>query len=349
MIKVNDYKRIGKKGTALYLDYRLNGERMQEATGLVLLNGNDTRTKHYNKETMIRLEHLKFEKQKQLMDGIITPLSVKRQRIDFIKYMEEYMVLNPSRERRNTSTLNKLKQFWLNETGKTILPITEITENMLKKFKNFLESTLTGETPYDYFKAFKRVLKQATKEGLFTRNPADDVIVSIGSNEPKAILFESEITSLQAARCINEAVRRAAIFSFYTGLRFCDIKELKWKHIINDRLKIIQVKTRVPLDQFLIQKALDLLGKRGEDEQYIFPLPTSNGTNKILKQWGLDAGIDKKITYHCFRHSFASFIFERKRDILTTSKALGHRSIKFTQTYIRVAQTTVDDALECFN
>ena len=342
MINVNEYKRTGKKGIALYLDYYINGERKQECTGLVILNGKDTVTKHLNKETRIRFDHLKFEKQKQLMDGIITPLSVKRQRMDFFKYFEEYMVLNPSKENRDSATLGQLKAFY----GKEILPLTEVTENLLKLFKIHLEQKLTGETPYCYFKALKKVLKQATKEKLFITNPANEIKITKQVNAAKATLNKEEVSKLEGAYCGNETVRRAFLFSCYTGIRFCDIKVLKWENITSDnRVKIIQVKTKEPLDNLLIQKALDLLGERGNANQLVFPLPTGNGTNKNLKLWGKKANIDKNITFHVSRHSFATNVFDGTRDILTTSKALGHKSIKETQRYIRVPQTTVDHAL----
>ena len=213
-------------------------------------------------------------------------------------------------------------------------------------FKNYLVDKQKGETAYCYFKALKRVLTQATKEGLFTRNPADDIRIPIKNTDQKATLNREEIAKLEAAYCGNEIVRRAFFFSCYTGIRFCDIKVLKWENITSDnRVKIVQVKTKEPLNQLLIQKALDLLGMRGGDTQLVFPLPTGNGTNKNLKLWSEKAGLGKKVTYHVSRHSFATSVFDGTRDILTTSKALGHRSIKETQRYIRVPQTTVDHAL----
>jgi len=262
--------------------------------------------------------------------------------MDFFKYFEEYMRLNPSKERRNSATLGKLKAFW----GKDILPITEVTEKTLKLFKIYLEQHLTGETPYDYFKALKRVIKQAIKEGLIGNNPAEDLVIQKQANAPKATITKQEVAMLEAAYCGNETVKRAFLFSCYTGIRFCDIKALRWENITSDnRVKITQVKTKEPLDQLLIQKALKLLGERGHDNSLVFPLPTGNGTNKNLKLWGKKAGLEKQITYHCSRHSFATNVFDGTRDILTTSKALGHKSIKETQRYIRVPQATVDHAL----
>lgn len=343
MIKVNQYKRKTKCGYSLYLDYRINGVRHQEATGLQILDGNDTYTKQLNKDTKLRFAHMKFEKQKQLMDGIIIPLQTKRQRIDFFQYFEEYMQLNPSKERRNSSTLKQLKNFW----GKDTLPITEINEKTLKLFKIYLEEHLTGETPYDYFKALKAILKQATKEGLFLHNPAADIKVARRSNEAKVSLTFDELNTLYKASCPNENVKRAFLFSCYTGLRFCDIKKLCWNNISDDGiLKMVQSKTNHPVSLKLVDFALALLGRRGEPNDLIFSLPTGNGTNKNLRVWAKNAEIEKKVTYHCARHSFATNLFSSGVDIYTTSAAMGHKSLKETPRYVKIAQHTIADALQ---
>ena len=119
MINVTEYKREQLKGFTLCLTYYVGGKRYQESTGLVLLKGKDAITRQLNKETRIRFNELKLRKVNELMDGIIVPQAVKRQRMDFFKYFEEYMQLFPSKERRNISTLKKLKTFW----GEDVLPI----------------------------------------------------------------------------------------------------------------------------------------------------------------------------------------------------------------------------------
>lgn len=80
MSKVTLYRREGKKSIALCLNYVLNGKRKQEPTGLFLQHGKDTRTRQLNKETLLRAEHLLFEKQRQLIDGIIMPSAVNREK-----------------------------------------------------------------------------------------------------------------------------------------------------------------------------------------------------------------------------------------------------------------------------
>ncbi len=342
MNNVTSYCREGKKGQSIWLDYRVNGIRKQERTGLVFLAGKDSKTKQLNKETQILLDHMILEKQIAVRDGIIVPTEIKRQRTDFFKYFEEHMELHPSKERRNKSTLKKLKEFY----GKPVLPLTEVTEKLLKKFKIFLEAKHKGETAYDYFKALKTVLKQATKESLFSRNPADDVIVPRKSGVPKNALTINELTELYTAECPNEIVKKAFIFSCYTGLRYGDIKNLCWQDINeNFVLKITQAKTKHPVNIALGEVAKEMIGERKLTTDFIFPLPTGNGTNKNIKVWLKNTGVDKKITYHCARHTFATLLHSNGVDILTTSLAMGHKSMKETPRYVRVADLTINNAV----
>lgn len=343
MSKVNEYRRKTKKGWSLYLDYTINGKRAQKRTGLMLLDGKDTATKQHNKEVMIRFQYMLVEKQKQLMDGIaVIPLPVRRQKVDFIQFFKNYMEVNPSKERRDTATLRKLIAF----NGGDKLPITEVNEDYLRRFKNYLESKLSGETPYDYFKYLKMVIKQATKEGWFAINPAEDIKVSRKSNEPKSSLTIEELKILVNTDCPNEIVKRAFLFSCLTGLRYCDIRVLRWSNISEDNiLKIVQVKTTHPLTLSLVEDAVRFAGTRGNKNDLIFPLPTGNGTNKSIKAWLKNAGIDKHITYHSARHSFATNLTISGVDILLTSAAMGHKSLKETPRYIRLVEQQVNDAV----
>ncbi len=342
MTKVKSYRRKGKKGESIWLDYRLNGIRQQERTGLVVLYGKDTMTKQHNKDIQIRLEHLILEKQTQLKDGIITPTAIVRQRTDFFQYFEEYMELNPSRERRNKSTLRKLKQFW----EKPVLPLTEVTEKLLKRFKIYLEEKLSGETPYDYFKALKTVIRQAAKEKLFIENPTEDITVSRKSGIAKNALSVDELQLLYDTECPNETVKRAFVFSCYTGLRYGDIIKLRWQHITEDFiLKITQSKTNHPVNIPLGDIAKLMAGTRQAPTSLIFDLPTSNGTNKNIAVWIERANLGKKITYHCARHTFATLLHSSGVDILTTSHAMGHKTMKETPRYVRVAEKTINTAV----
>ena len=126
----------------------------------------------------------------------------------------------------------------------------------------------------------------------------------------------------------------------FTGLRFSDVKVLKYENIdyYNQLLTIKQEKTGETLKQPLHTVAYEIAGDKQPPENKVFKLPTSEGTNKMLKLWVKKAGIDKKITFHCARHSFATNLLIYKSDIVTLSKLMGHNSIKYTQIYTQIAE-----------
>lgn len=156
----------------------------------------------------------------------------------------------------------------------------------------------------------------------------------------------------------NEHIRRAFIFSLYTGTRFCDVVEMKYSNIdYSNRLLIFeQAKTKkksvnsgvvIPLNDGL----LALVGDHPRDEEgkpidkAIFDLPSSTMCLKALRRWTARAGIDKHITWHCARHSFAVNIFNNGANIKTVSSLLGHSGLKHTEKYTRAVDSLKQAAI----
>ena len=84
-------------------------------------------------------------------------------------------------------------------------------------------------------------------------------------------------------------------------------------------------------------QAAELLGDRTNDDDLIFQdIHSPSVTNQTIKKWVLRAGINKDITFHCARHTFAVMMLDIGTDIYTVSKLLGHRFINTTQIYAKV-------------
>jgi integrase len=342
MTKVNRRERQLKGSIALYLDYYIGDQRKQEATHLHIYPGNDDRTKQLNKDNNIRFEILRNARERELLNGI-TALPVNRSKIDFFKYYQQYFIQHPTKERRAAAVLQKLQAY----SKRTVLPVSVITEHFLHGFKHMLEASLSGETPHNYFKLLAKVLRQATKDGYFTSNPADGVAIKRQEGTPKETLTIDELKVLLATECSNDGVKRAFLFCSFTGLRYCDVSKLKWKNISNGVLSIVQSKTRKAATQELHETALQLLGKAGQPEDLVFTLPTTlNGCNKVLKYWVKKAGIGKKITWHCARHSTATNLVLNEADIVGVQMVLGHTSLRHTQKYIHNHNIICNNALQ---
>jgi integrase len=125
-------------------------------------------------------------------------------------------------------------------------------------------------------------------------------------------------------------------------LRFSDIQKLVWSEVQYSELegyylRFTQQKTKGVEVLPISEQAFKLLGERKEQNVKVFEgLIYSAYMNVQLKQWLLKAGITKDITFHCFRHTFATLQLLHGTDIYTVSKMLGHRDLKTTQIYAKI-------------
>lgn len=154
------------------------------------------------------------------------------------------------------------------------------------------------------------------------------------------------------ADCEIPVLKSAALFSALTGLRFGDIANLEWANVeyISDDgyyLRFTQKKTTGVEMMPISDQAYSLLGGRKHSKVKVFiGLTCSAVSNKHLAKWIGLAGITKKITFHCFRHTFATLQLSKETDIYTVSKMLGHRSLKTTQVYAKVIDKAEREASE---
>ncbi len=97
----------------------------------------------------------------------------------------------------------------------------------------------------------------------------------------------------------------------------------------------------------LNEPALELIKGR---KSLLFKLPDQKTINKVLKRWVKGAGLDKHITFHCGRHTCATFLSNMDGvSIQTVSKILGHRDLKTTQAYAQVNDAVRKSALASWN
>jgi integrase len=159
-----------------------------------------------------------------------------------------------------------------------------------------------------------------------------------------------ELIKLKATPCEDDEIRGAAIFSIYTGLRFSDIKSMTWGNIKEGNngmyLEYRQRKTKALEHIPISTDVIELLGEPKSSNELIFPeLSKKKRYNRVIKKWISDAGINKIITFHCFRHTNATLLIAKGVDLYTVSKILGHKSIKTTQIYAKVIDENKRNAI----
>lgn len=326
-----------------YLEWgKAAGER--RATGIYTWAKPKTNEqKGYNKEALSVLEakrsQLVIEKQ-AVATGYIPAHKILD---NFFDYYQGYVSNNERVGNRSLSaSLTAFRKF----IGRDRMATGDITENLCERFRAYLLDNLKGETPGDYFMRFKRVIKAATKDGYFRVNPSEDVKVKVHPSGQKDILEAEEYIQLMNYPCSNQEVKRAAIFSLYTGLRWCDIEPLEWADVKEKTVLLkAQKKTKVRVEVPLHEIAKQIVSNKGTGK--VFNLPTQDGANKVLGKWAKDAGIDKHITWHSLRHSMSVLLQDAGVAVATVAGLLGHTSSKYVhKTYQRYRKNSGEDAIK---
>jgi len=300
----------------------------------------DITQKNHNREAKALLETKRSQLilEQQSIGSAYIPQH--RFKSNFFDFYSEFVNNNKRDGNRHLEcSLTQFRKF----IGKDRLSPMDITENLCKRFRTYLLDTLTGKSPSDYFGAFKRVARSATKEGYFRINPAEDIRSRTNpSKRLKEFLEADEYMKLINTPIINKNVRDAYIVSCFTGMRWCDVEALEWKDIAGDVVvtRIIQRKTGKPVEITMHPVVKMIFENRRKQFPYatgrIFDLPTANGANQSLGKWVKRAKINKYITWHSARLSFSILLQDAHVDTATVALLLGHTSSRFVnETYKR--------------
>jgi integrase len=241
------------------------------------------------------------------------------------------------------------------------LKFADLNEKFCNEFKEYLlttksnkssKVTLAQNSAVSYFNKLKATMKQAYKDGYLQTDFNSKIQPIKQAETQRNFLTIEELNSLVKTDCQNPLLKRAAIFSALTGLRFSDIEKLVWgelEYIEGNGyfIQFKQQKTKGVEMMPISEQAYSLLGKRKEPTNKVFEgLTYSAYSNKHLYQWIGAAGISKDITFHCFRHTFATLQLSKGTDIYTVSKMLGHRELKTTQIYAKIIDQTKREAAD---
>lgn len=301
--------------------------------------------------------------------------------MSFFKYAESHM--RSLELSSKAGTLDKLKgvvskvKAYMN--GKD-LPLNDISVFWLRNYDMYLRGELgnCNNTVHSNLKVIRRILNKAIEEDLlpFEKNPFHKYKLKWEKTK-KVFLTEEELKKLEEIELSPSqkvlAVHRD-VFLFACdagGLRVSDLLFLRWKDVDDDRLLLVMEKTseqlHVPLSnkaKAILKKYEDLAGKRGE---FVFPLINADQDyrdksqwlktkssqtafyNKNLKILAAKAGIDKPMTSHTARHTFATRALKKGIGIEFVSKLMGHANIKTTQVYAKIVNKDLDRAMEVFN
>ena len=342
---------------SLYLDYyppvrhpvTMNLTR-REYLGIYLIEKpwNDV-TRAYNEEMREKAEAIRCMRQTSVINDEFGFLDRNKLKEDALAFFKKYA------NKKGDKYLFVYAHFKKYVKGKCTFG--DLTIELCKKFSEYLETA--NQLKYDiplgknsaasYWSHFRAMLKQAYLE-KHLRDNLNDYLESMDTEEVhKEFLTQEELKRLAETPCRFDVLKRAALLSCLTGLRISDILALTWDNIMMApdlgyciRLRTIKTGTEALLP--ISDEALELCGPRSYG--IVFKGLTRSMTQAPLKRWVLEAGIYKHITFHCFRHTYATLQIAAGTDIYTVSKMLTHKNVATTQIYADLVSQKKRDTVD---
>lgn len=284
-----------------------------------------------NKETF------DFEK----LDGYLKQMYNGGDFIGFIEKRLEERNISESTKKTHRRIVDDLKEFGL------IKGFSDITVNNIILYDEYLHRKKYMQTTvYGYHKRLKVYINNAIAFGLFSGiNPYSVHKISRGISSTRKYLSSEEVEKIKNANIEDKVisnVRDCFIFCCFTGLAYSDLKKFNWnkdvheengKFVIND----VRTKTKTPYKIVILSPALEILKKHN------FELKVINNAkfNICLKAISSIAGINKNLTSHMARHTFATWALSQGVKIENVSKMLAHTSVRTTEIYAKVLSQDV--------
>lgn len=364
-------KDITKGRKSFYLDFYpavLNSETgkttRREFLGLYTFNKpKNPIEKRHNTETIKVAESIRLQRQ-NYFDKPEIYSEHEKQKLEEKKkgemcFVEYFKKLADKRENSNYNNWQSAYKYLYN-FSKGSIKFKDLDTDFFDDFKTYLlttkstksdKATLSVNSAVSYFNKVKATLKQAFKDDILQIDLNAKIEAIKEEETRKEYLTLEELNLLVKTPCNDDLLKRAALFSALTGLRFSDIQKLIWSEIefIQGQgyvLKFNQKKTKgvenLPISEqaYQLTKGSENPKEMNQEEKVFNGLKYSAYHNKHLFQWIGASGITKPITFHCFRHTFATLQLFNGTDIYTVSKMLGHKDLKTTQVYAKI----VDEA-----
>ncbi|MDZ4746497.1 MAG: site-specific integrase [bacterium] len=314
-------------GDHLYLDIHEGAIRVREFLRLYL-----TGDKSRDREAMLMAEKIRSNRLEEMQarrSGLVLPsFDLAR---DFMPF---YSALADTKGKVWKNTL-----FHLNNFQSKPLRFVDLSAEWIHAFRDYLgKRDLAANTVATYLDVIKTALNIAVRQHIIPQNPFVFADRIQRKRTRRVFLTLEELQLLSSTTCSHPDVKRAFLTACLTGLRISDLRGLTWSQVKSDGLHIVQKKTGDYTHIPLADEALSLLGERpSKKSALVFTLPkTDDLFNRYLKRWVKVAGVDKHVTSHIARHTFATLLITQGNDLYSVQHLLGHRDIRVTQLYAKL-------------
>ena len=257
-------------------------------------------------------------------------------------------------------TITRLLQRYIAKKYETAdLPLTSLDRDFVHGFELYLKIDRNQQqnTVARYMKGLKKITNRALANEWITKDPFAGFKVKTVQTDPTFLtLDELHIIYKHHFDGALEVVRDMFIMAAFTGLAFIDISNLRSEHVVTDNdgnmwIRKPRQKTEIVQNIPLLDIPKEILAKYENDAKAakkgtLLPVPCNQVMNRYLKEIGTLCGISKVLTTHVARHTYATVCLSQGVRIENVSKMLGHTSIKMTQHYARVLDSSIMEDMQ---
>jgi len=329
----------------LYLDYyppirnpRTMEMSRREYLGIYLAkNPRTPEERSINAEKQKKAEAIRAQRELSLINEQFGFIDKAKQKMDFLAYFKDKL---PNQDQKWEKIYKHFCKYVNNKCT-----FADVTVDLCNGFRTYLlktkqlkseERTLSQNSAAGYWSTFRGLLAVALKEKYILENINEHLDKIDTQDTRREFLTAAEAQALYNTPCREPVLKAASLFSCLTGLRFSDILALRWEnletypdggHCVRLRTEKTDTEALNPISQ----EAYELCGEKSTG--LVFKGFKKSMLQHILPQWLQAAGISKHITFHCFRHTFATLLVSSGSEIYTVSKMLTHKNVSTTQIY----------------
>ncbi|WP_183308940.1 site-specific integrase [Dysgonomonas hofstadii] len=256
-------------------------------------------------------------------------------------------------------THNRITEFMFKKYKKKGIMIQDIDLIFLEHFYNYLREQYhcSNNTSMKYMKRFAAILNFAEKIGLLKINPFKLFRFHIEKKYP-VYLTEDEVNLITDKTFMTERLNRVRdvfVFCCWTGISYRDVCNLTVSDIQCRNKKYWLIFIRQKTDNIsqipLLDVPLQILEKYHPDyhkysgDKPLFSMSSNQKTNEYLKEIANICGIQKSISFHVSRHTFATLALNKGVSLESVSKILGHTNIRTTMLYANVTNQKIESEM----
>lgn len=300
------------------------------------------------------------------LKSILTSRSdeAKRLLVLFDEFNEDYRALVGKETTHKTYTRylltrRRLAEFMAAKYKIRDILLSDINTKFINDFYIYLR-TVDGKNGHNYhmkmIQRFRTVFKTAKDNGWVTADPFGGFKISMEETHREHLTID-ELGVLVSKEMTSERLQRVKdifVFSCFTGLAYTDVRGLKKSEVVmgNDGRLWIDTrrdKTKVAVYVPLLDIPRAILEKYADQTSHdrLLSIPANQKVNDYLKEIAAICGIDKNLTFHNTRHTFATTVtLENGVALETVQKMLGHKNIRTTQVYAKMTKRRISMEME---